>query len=64
MFWGISLYAGWYADAGFDVNVRMWTMNKVISIVMLAFLYCLPYLPMLIAKQKQCNIVFWLTPLT
>jgi CHAT domain-containing protein/Flp pilus assembly protein TadD len=42
LFWGISLYAGWCATAGFDVNVRMLAMNKAISIVMLACLSCLP----------------------
>ncbi|NMF59545.1 hypothetical protein [Pseudanabaena yagii] len=23
LFWGISLYAGWYVTEGFDVNVRI-----------------------------------------
>jgi hypothetical protein len=26
LFLGISLYAGWCATAGFDVNVRMWAI--------------------------------------
>ncbi|MCL1491077.1 MAG: tetratricopeptide repeat protein [Pseudanabaena sp. Salubria-1] len=40
LFWRISLYAGWYANEGFDVNVRMWTMNNAIGIAMLTFLAC------------------------
>ncbi|GBO53080.1 hypothetical protein APA_988 [Pseudanabaena sp. lw0831] len=49
LFWGISLYAGCWATAGIDVNVRMWTMNNAIGIAMLAFLSCLP-MPITIAS--------------